>query len=236
LLAVLAAICAYLSARWGNALAFSLLLLPLGNYSFGLAFLFAVCAPLWLAFTWRKPRLAQLPVVGPLLAGVGCLFLLPLVLLRIRGAVRRSVLVFVTFVLALAVTGMSGAPLPLTGTAPPLGLGIEGSTSPTAVAGVLVRALAAQPALLTEACLLALFAALLPLARSRGRWGGVALASVMIVAGLLPFPDVAAAPVLVGAWLTALALTFLPTRVSYGHPVSKPLIAPAAPERKRIAV
>lgn len=236
LIAALAGICSYLSARWGNTLAFSLLLLPFGNYSFGLAFLFAVCTIFWLAFTWKTPRLAQLPVVGPLLTGLGGLFLLPLVVARVGGAVRRAVLVFVSFALALAVTGMNGQPFPLTGIDPPLGLGIESSTSPTAVAGVLMRTLVSEQALLAEGCLLALVAIVLPFARGRRRWGSVGLASAMIAGGLLPFPGVAAAPIVLGAWLTALALALPPVRVSGAHPAAEPAIGAAALKRSRIAV
>ena len=235
-LAILAATASLSRPRMGSAFTFALLLLPLGNYSLGLALVFALVATCWLAFTWRNPHLAQLPILGPLAVACGGLFLLPLAVLRIGGAVRRMIFVFAAFVLALVVAGAGGQPLPLTNTNPPRGLGIEGSTNVTAIAGVLVRALIERPALLAEGCLLALVAALIPLARRRGRWGSAGLAGAMIVGGLLPFPGVAATPVLMGAWLTAFALYFLPTAAKSADFAPKPAIKAQLSERRRIAV
>ena len=235
-LAILAAIVSLSSPRTGSALTFALLLLPLGNYSLGLALVFALVAICWLAFTWRSPHLAQLPVLGPLAVACGALFLLPLAVLRIGGTARRMIFVFAAFALALIVAGTGGQPLPLTNTDPPRGLGIEGSTNASAIAGALVRALIERPALLAEGCLLALVAALLPLARRRGRWGSAGLAGAMIAIGLLPFPGVAATPVLVGAWLTALALYFLPPPVNSAGSAPKPALTAPLTERRRVAV
>ena len=132
--------------------------------------------------------------------------------------------------------GTGGQPLPLTNANPPRGLGIEGSSNTTAVAGAFARALVDRPTLLAEGCLLALVAALLPLAHRRGRWGSAGLVGAMIAIGLLPFPGVAATPVLAGAWLTALALCFLPTPA--GAPISaqKPALKAPLAERTRVAV
>lgn len=235
-LAILAAAVSLSRPRFGNAFAFALLLLPLGNYSLGLALVFVFTAAGWLVFTWRSPHLAQLPVLGPLAVACGGLFLLPLAVLRVRGAGRRMVFVFAAFVLALIVAGTGGQPLPLTNANPPRGLGIEGSSNTTAVAGAFARALVDRPTLLAEGCLLALVAALLPLAHRRGRWGSAGLVGAMIAIGLLPFPGVAATPVLAGAWLTALALCFLPTPA--GAPISaqKPALKAPLAERTRVAV
>lgn len=235
-LAIFAAIASLLSPRRGNAVAFALLFLPLGNYSLGLALVFAVFATCWLAFTWRSPEQAHVPVLGPLAVACGGLFLLPLVVLRVGGAARRMILVFAAFALALIVAGVDGQPLPLINTNPPRGLGIEGSTNPTATAGALVHALTGQPVLLAQGCLLALVAALLPLAQRRGRWGSAGLAGAMIAIGLLPFPSVAATPVLVGAWLTALALSFLPAPSKPATAKPKPAVPAPLAERRRMAV
>jgi hypothetical protein len=235
-LTILAAFVSFFRPQRGSVLAFSLLLLPLGNYSLGLALVFAVSAALWLAFCSRSPYLSQLPVIGPVAATFGGLFLLPLALYRVGGAARRAGLVFSAFVLALVVAGMNGQPLPLTNAEPPRSLGIEGAASPTAVAGALVHALTEQPTLLVEGCLLAAAAALLPIARRHRRWGGVSLAAAMIAIALLPFPGVAAAPVLVGAWLTALALTCIPAPISVASPVKKRVVATTAAGLRRVAV
>jgi hypothetical protein len=220
----------------GRAFTFALLLLPLGNYSLGLALVFALVATCWLAFTWRSPHLAQLPILGPLAVACGGLFLLPLAVLRIGGAARRMIFTFAAFVLALIVAGTDGQPLPLTNANPPRGLGIEGSTNATAIVAALLRALVERPALLAEGCLLALVAALIPLARRRGRWGSAGLAGAMIAVGLLPFPGVAATPVLVGAWLTAFALYFLPTAAKSADFAPEPAVTAPLAERRRMAV
>jgi hypothetical protein len=146
------------------------------------------------------------------------------------------VFVFAAFALALIVTGAGGQPLPLTNADPPRGLGIEGSTDTTAIVGVLARALTERPALLAEGCLLTLVAALLPFAHRRGRWGSAGLAGAMIAIGLLPFPGVAATPVLAGAWLTALTLCFLPTPTNSTGFALKPSVRAPLPERTRVAV
>ena len=203
----------------GSAFAFSLLLLPLGNYSLGLALAFALAATCWLAFNRHEPLTTQLPLLGPIAAALGALFLLPLVLLPIRGGLRRELPALGAFLLALIANGMGSGRLPLTGGRAPLGLGIEGSTKLTSVCGALMRAVVDRPALLWLGLLLAVAAALLPLARRSRRWGGVVFGVGMIVAALLPFPSVAAAPVIIGAWLTALVLAFVPASLSSAQPI-----------------
>jgi hypothetical protein len=220
----------------GNALAFSLLLLPLGNYSLGLALAFALAATCWLAFNRRAPLTTQLPLLGPIAAALGALYLLPLLFLPIRSGARRALTAFAAFTLALVATGMSNGRFPLTGAKAPLGLGIEGSTSLTSVGGALTRALVDRPALLGQGLLLALAAALLPSVRKKGRWGSVAFGASLIALALLPFPSVAALPVIAGVWITTLALVLLPTSVSSARPI---VAAPAKTqvlETRRIAV
>ncbi|MGZ4412196.1 MAG: hypothetical protein ACXVY8_08695, partial [Gaiellaceae bacterium] len=46
----------------------------------------------------------------------------------------------------------------------------------------------------------------IPKARGQGRWGIALLAGGLLVFGLLPFPAIAAAPLIAGAWLTAAVL------------------------------
>jgi len=99
-----------------------------------------------------------------------------------------------------------------------------------------VHALTQRPVLLAQGCLLALAAALLPLAQKRGRWGSAGLAGAMIVLGLLPFPGVAATPVLVGAWLTALVLSFRPAVAKSAVATPKPAVPAPLAERRRVAV
>jgi hypothetical protein len=101
--------------------------------------------------------------------------------------------------------GIRGASLPFTGAAPPLGLGVLGSNDPLDVAGTLARAAAAQPTLLVEAAAFAAIALALPFARSRGRWGAAGIGAAMLVVTLVAAPSAAAVPLVLAAWLTAIA-------------------------------
>ena len=74
----------------------------------------------------------------------------------------------------------------------PLGLGIEGSESPRAVAGALWRALEANPAIGIEAAVLAAAAMALPYARRRGL-AGIGVYGACVVAGALAVPLLAGA-------------------------------------------
>jgi hypothetical protein len=235
-LALLAGFVSLARPLGGSAFAYSLLILPLGNYSLGLALVYMLAATCWLAFNRRDPLTMHLPLLGPVAATLGALFLLPLVLSPIRGGSRRALAGFGAFSLALITAGMGIGRFPLTGAAAPLGLGIEGSVNVVGVSGALIRALTDRPALLGLALLLAAGAALLPLARQKGRWGAVVFGASLIVIALVPFPSVAVAPVVVGAWITALTLVLMPAPVSSARPI---VAAPAKTrllETRRIAV
>jgi hypothetical protein len=205
---------ALFAPRAGAAAVLLSLVLPLGNYSLGLAIAFAVASVAWLMVNWREPRVTLTPALGPLLAPFGALFLLPLVLLPVRNAARRAAAAALAFLVATTVAGLGERPLPLTNVAAPHSLGIEGSSAPGAVAGALLRAVADRPALVVVSTVLALAAALLPYARRYGLWGIAALSAVTIALALVPAPSVSAGPVIAGVWLTAIVLSIgrsLPT-------------------------
>ena len=111
--------------------------LPLGNISSGLALLYAALAAAWLLVTWREPRAALLFVVGPLLAPVAALGLLPLATARVRSAPLRSLTVAIGVLTAALAAGIRHAALPLVGGPAPLGLGVAGARGPFDVAGSL---------------------------------------------------------------------------------------------------
>jgi len=113
---------------------------------------------------------------------------------------------------AALVAGLRHQPLPLTGLRPPLGLGVTGANDPFDVAGSLLRAAAAQPALLVETAAFAALAAVLPHARRHGRWGAAGFGAAMLVLTLLPVPAAAAAPLVAAAWITAVALALATAR------------------------
>jgi hypothetical protein len=181
-------------------------ILPLGNVSSGLALLYAMIAAAWLIFFWREPRDALLFGLSVPLSLIGLLGLAPLAVWRVRSNSRRAALTALAVVVSGIVAGIRGASLPFTGVHPPLGLGVAGSTGPFDVAGTLARHALDQPALLTEAGILAAVALALPYARARGHWGAAGLGAAMLCASVLAVPAAAALPLVAAAWVTAAVL------------------------------
>ena len=206
LLGLLAFALTLVRPRLGLAFALAVPVLPLGNLSSGLALLYATVACAWLALSWRSPREGLFLALGPLLAPLLALGLLPLAAQGLRSLPRRALQVGAAVLLAAIVAGLRHAPLPFTGSAPPRGLGIAGSESPFAVAAALWRSLAAHPTLLLEALALATAAVVLPLARQYGLWAIAGLGAGLIAVTLLPAPTVAATPIVVAAWATCTVL------------------------------
>jgi hypothetical protein len=205
-LAAAAAAVTLVRERLGLAVALAVPVLPLGNVSLGLAAAYAVLAAAWLVLSWREPRSGLLFALGPLLAPVAALGMLPLAACGVRSPVRRAAQVFVAVLFAAVVAGVRHAGLPFAGGASPLGIGVAGAGDPLDVVGSVARAAAAQPTLLFEAATLAALAALLPYARAHGRWGAAVLGAAMVVLTVPAVPTAAIAPLVVAAWLTAIAL------------------------------
>jgi hypothetical protein len=205
-LALIAAAMTALRPRIGLALTLSVPILPLGNVSSGLALLYAMIAAAWLIFFWREPRDALLFGLSVPLSLIGLLGLAPLAVWRVRSNSRRAALTALAVVVSGIVAGIRGASLPFTGVHPPLGLGVAGSTGPFDVAGTLARHALDQPALLTEAGILAAVALALPYARARGHWGAAGLGAAMLCASVLAVPAAAALPLVAAAWVTAAVL------------------------------
>jgi hypothetical protein len=202
-LALVAAAATLFHERVGIALALAVPVLPLGNISLGLALLYAALAAGWLLVTWREPRAALLFVVGPLLAPVAALGLLPLAVARVRSAPLRALTVALGVLTAALAAGIRHVALPLVGGPAPLGLGVAGARDPFDVAGSVARAAWAHPPLLLETCALALVALALPQARARGRWAAAGLGAGMIVLTVGAVPSAAALPLLLAAWAIA---------------------------------
>ena len=97
--------------------------------------LYAALAAGWIVLSWREPRGALLFVLGPLLAPLAALGLVPLLASGLRAGPRRAAQAGLAVLAAGLVAGIRGAPLPFTGAAPPLGLGVAGSGDPFDVAG-----------------------------------------------------------------------------------------------------
>ncbi len=208
LLTVSAGLAALRSPRAGLAVALFAPVLPLGNLAQAAALAYVAFAVLWLALCWRDAQSGLLFVLGPLLAPLGGLALLPLAVQPARGAVRRAAHAFVGVLAAALVLGLRGARLPLTGT-PAGDLGIAGADRVSDVLSALATALTANPALVTTALALAASAVALPAARRAGLWGIAGLGAGQIAAVLLAAPSIPAFPIVLGTWLLCGALAAL---------------------------
>jgi hypothetical protein len=186
--------------RVALGLALAVPVLPLGNHSLGLAVAYALVATAWLLLFLREPRWAVLPALGPVLAPLGLLALLPLALRPLHSPVRRAAGALAGVALAALAAGWSHGSLPLEQRPAPLGLGIDGSEDPGAVATALVGAAGAAPHLLAAGAVLALAAAALPYAR--GRWQTTFAVAGLLAGVLLAAPAAPALPIVAAAWLT----------------------------------
>ena len=151
---------------------------------------------------------------GPLLAPLAALGLVPLLASGLRAGPRRAAQAGLAVLAAGLVAGIRGAPLPFTGAAPPLGLGVAGAGDPLDVAGTLARAAAAQPALLLEAAAFAAVALALPFAQARGRWGAAAAGAAILLLCVLAVPSAAAVPLVAAAWVTTVVVALRGGRVA----------------------
>jgi hypothetical protein len=193
----------FATPRLGLLFALTVAFFPLANISLGLGILYGLFAAAWAALTWKDARAGLLLAAGPLLAPVAALAFLPLAAQLARGRARRALQAFAAVLLAALIAGLRKVPLPFDGSAPPLGLGVAGSTRPSAVAHAFWSQLAAHPVLLGEAILLAAAAALLPYARNRGPWPAAAFGAALLAGTVLIAPAAAVLPLVAAAWLTA---------------------------------
>jgi hypothetical protein len=205
-LAALVALAAAVWPRLGLALALAAPVLPLGNVSLGLALLYAAVAAGWLGLFLRDPRAGLLVTLGPLLAPVLALGLLPLALAPLRSAVHRAAAAAGGVLLAGIVAGIRGVELPFAEDGVRAGLGIAGSDDPGAVARALWQVLASHPALALEAFALAAGAAALPFVRSRGPWTIAGFGAALLAAVLLAAPEVPPLPLVLAVWTTCAVL------------------------------
>jgi hypothetical protein len=191
-----------LRERAGLALTLSVPVLPLGNLSAGLAWAYAVLALGWLALSWRNPRVGLFFVVGPLLAPLSLLALLPLAAQKLRDGAVRTVHVFAAVLTAGLVAGIQGGKLPFTGSFAPA-LDLNRTRNPLTATDTIWHTLSARPTLLFEAVVLAAAAAALPHVRRRG----IAPFALALLAGTLaPGPALPSAAIVVTVLATSLGL------------------------------
>src|SRR4051812_38248251 len=136
-LAALGAALGIAAPRAGLLFALAVAFFPLANISLGLGVVYGIVALGWAGLTWKDARVGLLLTVGPLLAPFAALGLVPLAAQLARGRARRALQAFAAVLLAAIVAGLRKVPLPFDGSAPPLGLGVAGSSRPAAVAQAL---------------------------------------------------------------------------------------------------
>ena len=194
-LAAIAGALTVVRPRLGLAAALSVAILPLGNVSLGLALVYSVVAVAWVVATWNRSEEGLYPLAGPVLAPVGLVLLVPAVLAPIGKTVWRALYASAAVLLAAAAAGT------------PAALGVDGREDPGGVAGALAGSVASQPGLVATALVAGVLAALLPFAARRGPWAVASLGAAAIAAVVLPFQGVAALPVVLGIWLSCVAVT-----------------------------
>ncbi len=199
-LAVAAGLAAYRAPRLGLAVALAAPLFPLGNVAQAAAVVYGVLAVGWLAVTWRDPRAGLAFWAGPLLGAVALLPVLPLAVQVARGWWRRALHAFAGVCAAAAVAGLSGKPLPLTGTVV-ADLGVAETERPTDVLHALGTVLGDASAIATTALALGIVAALLPWALTRGRWGIAGLGVLQVTLVLAWAPSLPWVGFVFGTWL-----------------------------------
>ena len=207
-LGALGAALGFASPRAGLLFTLLTAFFPLANISIGLALVYAALAVAWAALNWRDARTGLLLAAGPLTSPLAALPLLPVIAQAAHGRARRALQVAAAVLLAAVVAGIRRVPLPFDGSTPPLGLGLAGSTRPTAVADTLWSQLVAHPEITAEALVLAAAAAALPYARGRGPWPAVIFSGALLSLTATIAPEAALLPLIAAAWLTAAVLAF----------------------------
>jgi hypothetical protein len=190
----------FFSPRAGLALALVVPVFPLGNVALALAILYAAAAAAWLCVSWREPRSAFLLVLGPLLAPVGSLGLLPLAAQVVRSPVRRAMQVAVGVLAASVVAGIGRLDT----------LRLDGSRQPLTTARTLWQALHADSPRPLLAVALAAVALGLPYVRGRGPWPVAAFGAAMLALTVVPTRGTGALPFVATAWITCALLAFEP--------------------------
>ena len=167
--------------------------------------------PCWLALSWRDARAGLLLALGPLLAPVAALALLPLAAQFAHGRARRAAQAGCAVLLAAVIAGLRRTRrCRSTARRRRSGSGSPARPGPSAVAHALWAQLAAHPVLVAEALVLAAAAALLPQARGRGPWPAAIFGAALLAGTALLAPAAAVLPLIAAAWLTAAALAFEP--------------------------
>ena len=176
---VAAGLGAWLNPRIGLAVGLAALVFPLGNIAQSSAIAYGGAALGLLLLFWRDARSGLLFVLGPLLAPLGLLPLIPLLVQPARGAARRGVQAALAVLAAALVAGAAGEGLPLA-SGDARSLGITPLDSERDVLLAVWGELALHPALLGGALVATAAAVVLPWAR-RSRHGVAVIGAGLVV-------------------------------------------------------
>jgi eukaryotic-like serine/threonine-protein kinase len=198
---VAAAAAAWVDPRLGLAVALAAPVFPIGNVAASAAILYGGFAIAWIVLNWRDARHGLLFVAGPLLAAVGLLPLVPLVVQRAQGTVRRAAHGALAVLSAALLAGLAGESLPVTDRAAS-SLDIDPLTPVLGATTEVWRWLAAHPVTFAAAALVAAASALLPFAR-RPTFGVAAIGFVLVGASVLAGASVASTMICASVWAVA---------------------------------
>jgi hypothetical protein len=202
-LALLAAALTGVRPRVGLAFTLAVPVFPLGNVSLGLAVLYAAAAVAWLVLAWPRPRSGLLFAAGALLAPVGALTLMPLVLFRVEGWLRRGIY----GIAGTLLTGCSVGELQ----------GMATDESAFRVAAWAWGGISATPHLGRLALVVGIGSAVLPMSARRGELAITGAGAALAAAALVATPTSSVLPLAAGAWLTTAVMLAL-WRVRGGEP------------------
>jgi hypothetical protein len=197
-----AAIASWLDPRAGLAVALAAPVFPIGNTSSGAAILYGAFAVGWLVLNWRDGRHGLLFVAGPLFAALGLLALVPLVLQRAQGPVRRFAQGTLAVLSAVLLAGLAGTSMPVTDRA--IGtLGIEPLTPVLGASSAVWTWLATHPVTFAATVLVAGASALLPWARRSTPYGVLGIGFALVAAAVLAGASIAATVIGASVWAFA---------------------------------
>jgi eukaryotic-like serine/threonine-protein kinase len=210
-LVLAAGLACWLDPRAGLAVALATPIFPIGNVSTSAALLYGAFAFGCLLLSWRDGRHALLFATGPLLAGLGLLPLVPLIVQRAQGAVRRAAQGVLAVLAATLLAGTAGKPIPFTGESGEA-LGIGPLTTVAEAWAAVSTSLMAAPTVLAGAALAAATSVCLPIARVRWRYGVAAIGLMVTAASIAAGAAVASTVVVLLVWASAGAFAALMPR------------------------
>jgi len=151
---------------------------------------------------WRDGRHGLLFVVGPVLATVGLLPLVPLVVQRAKGTARRAAHGALAVLSAALFAAVEGSTTPIADESSG-SLGIEPLTPVPDASLSVWEWLLGHPATTAAAVLVAAATALLPWARRSARFGVAATGFVLVAPSVLAGAGIASTLVCLTAWAVA---------------------------------